>query len=551
MKILEAGRKYSLSIILCMALLLNGGFFDHSVAILGVTMAGVLLWMLFRGDAFYAKDKRSIFWIPTAIFCLSVVVSFWAVDFSENLLGVLRVGVVCMWLWLVRCRGKEEALSARNMLPLLGCATVGISLLSLPFLGIKPFFWENSRMSGFFQYANTNALLMALGILLLIYTWEDAANKWMKVLQLGVLLAGLLLTGSRSVLLLVLLWGCYYAGRKKKFRKPFLIGCGAFGAFGSVFVFVTQNTANVGRIFTIFTSNSTLWGRILYDRDALLYLCRNLLGIGRMGYYYSQGTFQSGVYHIRFVHNDFLQLALDYGVPALVLLLIFLGWQIGKGRQSGKNKELLVFMCLAALVDFHFQYVFMLMTACLFLDYGECIREKKSQLVENYLIFPVLILLFSYVGIATGCGKNGRWDMALSMLPDYTYAQEKMILSTMGTPQSYEMATRLSQKNPYNITAAIGKGTFLASQLATEECMEAFDRVLELDPYNAENYKQYELMLQNMIRHLEAYEDESLTEELRLLQNRKAILKSELEKQKERTSKLAYRIKDKPVFEYE
>jgi len=548
-----------LSIILGVALFLNGGFFDHSVAFIGLFIVSCLLIMLFKGSPFYTRDKRIVFLIPMGILCIAILVSFWAVDYMDNLLGVLRWGVVCLWLWLLRCRKQQEIINVVRQLPLAGCITVLLSFVCMPFAFLKPYFWENSRMSGFFQYANTNALFLALGIMILIYDWEKEKGKKYDILKLFLLFIGLLFTGSRSVLLFFLLWGCYYGIRRKAFRKPFLIGLGSFGGVAGIFVAVTGNTANIGRIFTIFTSNSTFWGRLLYYRDGLSELCKNLLGLGSLGSYYSQGTFQSGVYHIKFIHNDFLQLALDYGILALVLLLIFLGWQLLKGKQSRADKEILLFICMTSLVDFHLQYLFIIMIACLFLDYGEGVKEKKSQLRENYVIFPVLIVVFGYIGIATGCGKNGKWDIALSMLPNYTFAQEKMILTEMGSPESFEMATGLLEKNPYNITASIARGSFFASRLAVGECIEEFDRVLELDPYNVEYYKQYEVLLQNMLLQLQEYADgigiagddsENLNADMMQLKNRADSLEAELESQKERTSSLAYRIKDKPLFTY-
>jgi len=243
-----------LSIILGVALFLNGGFFDHSVAFIGLFIVSCLLIMLFKGSPFYTRDKRIVFLIPMGILCIAILVSFWAVDYMDNLLGVLRWGVVCLWLWLLRCRKQQEIINVVRQLPLAGCITVLLSFVCMPFAFLKPYFWENSRMSGFFQYANTNALFLALGIMILIYDWEKEKGKKYDILKLFLLFIGLLFTGSRSVLLFFLLWGCYYGIRRKAFRKPFLIGLGSFGGVAGIFVAVTGNTANIGRIFTIFTT---------------------------------------------------------------------------------------------------------------------------------------------------------------------------------------------------------------------------------------------------------------------------------------------------------
>lgn len=542
-------------LLICMsfALIMTGGFFDNSVAFLGLLITTCLFIMLVRGETFYGRDQRKVFLIPTGIMCIAILVSFWAVDYMENFMGVMRIGVICLWMYLVRCRDEKEIVAAKRMIPLLGCLTVGISMISLWIPQLEPYFWENSRMSGFFQYANTNGLFFAIGIMILIYQLKEQRKLVYDIAQMVVLIVGLLLSGSRSVLLLLLVWGVWHAIRTAEFRKPFFIGAGALLLLGGTYVAVTGDMANIGRIFTIFTSNSTLWGRLLYYRDAILLLLQKFFGLGRLGYYYSQGTFQSGIYHIKFVHNDFLQMALDYGVIALGLLLVFLIWQIVRGKQSRMDKELLLFICVASMLDFHCQYLLIIMIACLFLDYGNCVKEKKSQIKENYVMLPVFLVVFLYVGIATGSSKSGNLGLTLSMLPDYTNAQEKVLLNSMGTVESYELATRLIEKNPYNITAYIARGSFYGSQLYVQECIADLDKMLELDPYNVEYYKQYEIMIENMESVLLAVEekDDDITEKLELLQERKDSLPMQLESMQERTSFLAYKIKDVPVFVYE
>jgi len=553
MKVSKCNYAPLLGICMSVALFMTGGFFDHSVAVIGITIVGCLFFMLLKGEEFFGRDKRHVFLIPTVILGMSAIVSFWAVDYMENFMGVMRVGVICLWMYLVRSRDKEEVYALKRLIPILGCITIGISLISLLMPDLTPAFWENNRMSGFFQYANTNGLFYALGILILIYGLNGQKKIVAELIQIIILFVGLLLSGSRSVLLLFLLWGVWYAMRTAEFRKPFILAGGAFLVLGGLYVAITGNTANIGRIFTIFTSNSTLWGRLLYYRDAALLLCKKFFGLGRLGYYYTQGTFQSGIYHIKFVHNDFLQVALDYGVLALVLVLIFLGWQLVKGRQEKSEKELLLFLCGASMLDFHCQYLFIVMLACLFLDYGETIKEKKSQVKENYVMLPVYMVLFLYVGIATGSYRMGNLGLTLSMLPDYTAAQEKVLLNSMGTEQSYEMATRLIEKNPYNLTAYIARGSFYGSRLYVKECIADLDKMLELDPYNVEYYKQYEIMLENIENAiLASVEEESLAEDdLDLLRERSASLAVQLSEMKKRTSALAYKIKDVPVFSYE
>ena len=542
-----------LGVCLVIAMVMQGGFFDHSVAVIGMAVLGSFLYMLLKGESFCRIDLRGISAIPVVLTGIALVVSFWAVDYMDNLMGVLRLLVVCLWMYLVQCQGTEEADMAKKMIPVMGCVSVGISVASLLSPSLEVYFWENSRLSGFFQYANTNGLFYALGIMILIYQLQGQKKPVRELVQIGILLMGLLLSGSRSVLLLLLMWGVYYAVKTAEFRKPFFIGTGGFLILGGLYVVITGSTSNIGRIFTIFTSNSTLWGRLLYYRDAILLLGQKFFGLGRLGYYYSQGTFQSGVYNIKYVHNDFLQMALDYGVIALVLLLVFCGWQILKGTQEKENKELLLFICVASLVDLHCQYLMIIMMAYLFCDYGEQRKEKHTNKNKTwkYAVVTVLSVAFLYVGIGTGSGRQGDYGLSLTMLPDYTYVQEEILLNSMGTDTSYILANQVLEKNPYNITAYIARGSFYASKLEVQKCINDFDRMLELAPYNVDYYMQYEGLLLKMKDAILAMGGEADTEDLALIQDRMESLPHQLEQVKERTSPLAYKIKDKPVFSME
>lgn len=555
-KLEDKGKKYLVTGLLWAALILNGGFFDESVAAIGVLITTGLFWMLLKGETFFTRDKRIVFLMPTAILMISVVVSCWSIDYIDNFLGVMRIGIVCLWMWLLRCQRKTEVSDAKNAIPWMGGVVVLFSIACYYIPALKPYFWENSRMSGTFQYANTNALFLALGILQVIYQWKEISERkkqWYYTVLLTLLIFGLLLTGSRSVLLLLLIWGILYAVRKPEFRKFFLLVTMLMLLTGGLYTVITGDTGNIGRIYTIFTSNSTLWGRLLYARDALLLLVRKFYGLGRMGYFYSQGTFQSGVYHVRFVHNDFLQLALDYGVIALGLLMFFLVWQLLRGKQGMPDKGMLLFICAASVMDFHCQYLYIVMVLCLFLDYGDCEREKRKHLRENYILFPIFMILFIYTSIATACCRMGKPEITLSMIPDYTPAQEKCILSNYGSRETYELLNRLIRKNPYDITAYMTRGFFYASQLCVPQCIEDLNRMLELDPYRTEYYYQYEVLLQNLKMQIELnMEDSELKDQYGILvQKRIDDLPHQLKKVEERTSSLAYKIKDKPIFDYE
>ena len=98
--------------------------------------------------------------------------------------------------------------------------------------------------------------------------------------------------------------------------------------------------------------SSTLLGRILYYIDALPVVLKNPLGLGYYGYYFTQGSFQSGVYSVAFVHNSVLQFLLDVGfIPAIAFMFIVLFSFFSKN--SNFRQRLLIFVLFGhSLFDF-------------------------------------------------------------------------------------------------------------------------------------------------------------------------------------------------------
>ena len=94
-----------------------------------------------------------------------------------------------------------------------------------------------------------------------------------------------------------------------------------------------------------------------------------------------QPMVQTGVYTTRFVHNDFLQIMVDYGIPVFLLMAVYLGYQIFKGKQTSLQKEILILLLLASLMDFHLQYMSSLMLLVLCLDLGE--KGKKIFIIPK------------------------------------------------------------------------------------------------------------------------------------------------------------------------
>ena len=83
------------------------------------------------------------------------------------------------------------------------------------------FFSGNGRLVGFFQYSNSFALFMLIGIIIIFNKKQkDLKDK----ITLGILALGILITGSRFTFILTVLYLFYQILKHRKNKKKILIG---------------------------------------------------------------------------------------------------------------------------------------------------------------------------------------------------------------------------------------------------------------------------------------------------------------------------------------
>lgn len=166
---------------------------------------------------------------------------------------------------------------------------------------------------------------------MIILIGKDVWSKW-QIIEIIVLLSGIALTGSRTsfFVLMAVLTGYMVLHKASGIRRILLLLTAGMVVLTGLYVILTGNAANVGRYLTSFTNTSTFLGRLLYDKDALPIILRHPLGLGYMGYYYLQGSFQTGVYSVLHIHNELLQILLDVGwIPAAAGILIGVNCWLG------------------------------------------------------------------------------------------------------------------------------------------------------------------------------------------------------------------------------
>lgn len=182
-----------------------GGIYDFTAALYGTIFASALVFTSWkRGKLFIPGGIETVgLGIMLAGYILSACL---ARDKGVAFVGVIRFASVCLF-WIL-WNNLEDSLRERlrGWLPRIAAVLTGAAVV----LYISPYFREllfrAGRLGGVFQYSNTYALFLLIGIVITVFREKKSRLDY---LMTGVLSAGIVLCGSRSVLVLfALVRGC-------------------------------------------------------------------------------------------------------------------------------------------------------------------------------------------------------------------------------------------------------------------------------------------------------------------------------------------------------
>lgn len=472
----------------------------------------------------------------------------YAVDKGMAILGFLKFTIPLTFGLLLMQYKQEEVKDMMTLVPISGVIMVIVSMIFkyIPFLP-NVFYLQNGRMMGFFQYANTFALFLLIGI---IYIGYSKQPKWKIIIYNIGLLFGILISGCRTVQILTLLNYIIMIIKQKELRMYFiaLVIIAIAGTIG--YVLITGNLNTVGRYLTTSTSSRSLQERLLYYKDAIPLILRHPFGLGYMGYSYIQPQIQTGIYQAAYVHNDFLQFALDIGIIPLVVLIIALIKNL-----FSKNKELsfrliLLTIALHMLIDFDLQFMIIFLILVMTLNLWDNKEyEYETNKIALISIDTLLIIIFLYFGIVTLLNYFEKDEIATKMYPIYTEANIAIANNYMQNEDinsAYKIALNIQKTNKelgmiYNI-----KAYYYYINKDWKSMVQNKKKYLEVNKYNLKEYDEYVLMLSEAIEYYAQNEEmEKAMEYIKQV----AEVPSIIEHVKSSTSSISYNLKDKPTFE--
>lgn len=528
-----------LQIILAFSVAAVGVYYEWTSAIVSILLTAFLALC-------YVQDKKLR--VPKGwTFAASIVVvaffgvsTLWAVDKGMAIFGMVKFLPVPLFIIALCQISEDEKDKLLNTIPM-----IGVSVAIVSFLGFIPAlhdcFFVGDRFFGTWQYPNSFALLLLVGI---IITLSREKLQFRHYLIIAVSIFGIAITGSRTTFILLALTMLWFLFTLKNKRAKFAV-VGMFGALiagAGIYVAATGNVSSIGRFLTTSLSSSTLVGRFLYFKDALSVIAAHPLGLGYMGYYFTQGSFQTGVYYVLNVHNELLQLLVDIGwIPtAVCIAALFFGF-----KKAGRTKRLIIIaILLHSMLDFDLQFVAMAFILVLALFENETRKKSMKCKAGVFAIAAALICVFSaYFGIANGLYSMGKYDSAAKLYSGYTTAEIQLLQSVEDTSDMRRIANDIIQKNDSVSIAYSAKARVAFSEGDFAKVVSYKERAIELNKYSLDDYLDYYNML---VVGYQMYVQSGDIESAEYCRQRLLAIPDMISQVLDGTSPQAWKITDKP-----
>ncbi|WP_028612344.1 O-antigen ligase family protein [Paenibacillus harenae] len=365
--------------------------------------------------------KREWVFSITHLFILLFVAGYWiavlyAADVEQAVLEAERVTGLLPLSLLVAMIPQAQLTRLYQMWPKIGALLTIAGIL----FGME----RNGRLESTLEYANALAIFLLVNILVCLFSFLEE-RRLVHVVLMSINAVGLLLTFSRSVWVLWLVMICLAAIWFAELRKRSLwvpIGLAHLSGLGIALLIKGDGLFFWQRVSSIQSKTSEFQIRLVYWKDSIG-MIRDYWrgGTGGGGWSLLVHQYQSQDYFVRFLHNHFVQVAVDLGVFGLLLFAGWLGiyyWTaIRRVRKSidetalwTKGAILLVTaMLLHAGFDFDLTFPFLFgVLACLTVPWGGKMYTARLPGRILGLVLPAAAAVVCLSGwLAVGYG--GYW----------------------------------------------------------------------------------------------------------------------------------------------
>ncbi|BBF44893.1 hypothetical protein lbkm_3632 [Lachnospiraceae bacterium KM106-2] len=532
------------SVILLLSFLWMGGYYEYGTVILGA-----ITWV---GGVFCYKSSRrngimqGSSWDSSLLFGAVLTIAYlivcpYAVDSGMALIGVAKKSVVFIFAMALVGVSQEQRRKIVEKIPEMGFIVTAVGAVGSVIPYVSKLIMKAGRFSGTFGYANTYALLMLLGIIVLLFRFKSKRTK-VDIAILIVLLGGLWFSGSRFtwILMILVLFVLAIYERQTRFRVLGLIGVIVTATVGGG-LFLNQTEA-MGRFFS--TNLSTFYGRLLYWKDALGLIAKHPFGMGYLGYFYKQTEIQTGVYTVRYVHNDLLQWIMDIGWIPTILLVGILLYALWNKERPFVEKMLIGTILVHCFMEFDLEHTSILFLLVLLLG------STKEYILPSIKMHPLvgkgmvafLGILCCYLAFPLSFYAASKVDLAAKWYPYYTDAMVGRLSQTEDIDEAERLSSKLLKQNDTIFLAYDMKAQIAYLNYEFEQMVAAKKEAIKRNKFDAQEYIDYLTMLNEALTYSQENEDTVLQNKVLKWMKEVPVL---IENKKKTISELGNKIDDR------
>lgn len=401
--------------------------------ILGENLGGIILAIAACIYLFFNKKKSKInrtFLYIIATLNIIAILSLVFVSLSfESFSGyIIYFNMIIYYLVYTRVNDENQGMNKY---------IVRINTVICMFYIIYQGLFLKVRMYGNIGYANTYALILLISIFLNKINKEEIYKNEIEM----ILIIGLLFTGSRTTLILLvlyyfievirnikdkkievvnlcepLLWGFiqYFVYSKLnmasilvmpiifliysmvvKLKKKHYIYIGILIVSIVILALGTSNT--ILRIRNISITNGSFQERLVYYEDSIKELGNNISGNGINSFQYKQYSEASAFYDVKYIHNSIIQVAYDIGIIGCLVFIALFSYGLRSIIKSKceERKYLIyiyLYIFLHSLLDFDFSYSSISIIVMMIISIVDT-KDKLEINLRKSIFIPIIILL--------------------------------------------------------------------------------------------------------------------------------------------------------------
>lgn len=380
------------------------------------------------GSIFIIKNKDKIkenkYFLILIIMWISILISQIIVSpYIESISGsFLYLDMAIYYLiygYILKGKNKDEILKYILL------SMSGICIFYICYHGL----YKGYRVFGNIGYANSYAVLLLIGLYLNKIREED---KFTDIIE-TILFIGLLFTGSRTTLILSIIYIIYKVYRDKKYNnikiilslEPIALGTILYVILDKlrlIAIFIVPivlifyiliknykyknklyyalgvlmiiggflfNSNTFNRLKELTLSNGTFQERLVYYENSINSIIKHPLGNGINMFQYKLFDNATAFYDVKYIHNSYLQIAYDTGIINLIIFIvvILIGvYKLFKSKNESKNYLILAYLTvlLHSVLDFDLSFSTFPIILMMIVALGEIdLLEKKKSKIKN------------------------------------------------------------------------------------------------------------------------------------------------------------------------